>query len=448
MMTTTSKAALFLDRTNIMMREICEDLAKNAEHCLKAAKAIGETRADLMKYGHYEMAADSDASIERNIATSKRYIGHLIRVISKDVPIADKPLYDSAAEAYEDIQEAFEVDLSMLLEPREKTVRYSSDGFTEMLAEAASYLSSPLRFPNAHPNDLRRDVKRGMEFFDACGLMRRDDAVAPDTLQFVMDMPVEATPDFNDLLKVGLQRLKRNSKAINLASFDHPWVVAHAIVDIERVVRDSAMRMIPVIFEGDRFPTAVFAAKPFLDPTINNVDVWSREFGDNAVSVVVDYVEGTQAFKPWGLNLDLYGDEDVEARLCETELEYRELAGQLADDLGVDIIDEGAISLAYEDMTCEGNDQDWDEALDSARDVLPFMTEDSLFAVVQPKSYVEAEILGSRLAELMMAFVMNDESMREHIPMLVMREMISNPEIDSRSPVVKGFLDGLEIRSA
>lgn len=484
--TTTSKAATFLANLNDFRREIYTDFAKTAEGCLKVAKACDETRKDLNKFGHHELAADSTVTIERNISTARRYLDRLISAIDEGMPLEDKPLYDSFGEAAADIQDAFNVDLSMLIEPRGKSVRHSSDGFAEGVAAVVArscgidfekfrkyyveYQEGTLnRLKEPKATQVRFDLglttseleaaRWGAEVPDeierhAAELYPHTNGLAknhlPDEIgELVMDIPIKTHPDFDARLSSAMERMRAAGYPIDLKATDaQPWVVAHALVDLEQAIRTTSSRMIPVIFNGDSFPTALVSEDWFSDPRIKEMQVLRTNFEGHGAIVIADYVERTQAFKPWGLALDPDENEDEDARLCDTELEYRDLAGNLADEFGVDIIDEAVLRDAYSSMTFEVDDQDWDEALDSARDILPFMTEDTLFAVVQPNSYLSAEILGNRLAELMMDFVENDREMREHIPMLVMREMISNPGIDSSSPVVKGFLDALELRPA
>lgn len=91
-------------------------------------------------------------------------------------------------------------------------------------------------------------------------------------------------------------------------------------------------------------------------------------------------------------------------------------------------------------------DEGPDDALALARSLLPFMPHIEMWSVAHDSDCsTQSEIIGNKLAELMMEFVEINEFSRCHIPMLVISEMISNPRISTSCPVVKGFLSALEI---
>lgn len=153
-----------------------------------------------------------------------------------------------------------------------------------------------------------------------------------------------------------------------------------------------------------------------------------------------------------GAGYSIYLDDDdiadvIDAGfLCDDPTEYMMLAMRS----NMNIVDKASIIRASDavkliNTTTRECEMD---AISIAREIMPFMTGDELWSVFQPNSYFEAELIGNDIATLIMSYVEINPATRGRIPMLIISEMIDNPDISTSCPVVRGFLSALEVMAA
>lgn len=147
------------------------------------------------------------------------------------------------------------------------------------------------------------------------------------------------------------------------------------------------------------------------------------------------------------LSTGLVEESLIADRITWSPREYADIVATMIKKHGRRYITLTDIEVSSEHIARTNIDQDAADALFKARMFMPFMTETRLWAVVPPNRYDESELLGNVLAELLMSFVSDCRHTRDRIPFAIIKEIMADDYTNGSCPVVKGFLNKLDIFS-